>query len=262
GGDPSLARPSLIAHHYALSDNRSKAVETLLRAATDAERLPSFRSALELDRQAWEIAESVLRERNGGSDPRFRGWVMEATLGYARLTVLYVVSADPEAERAAVRGRELALELGDQTAATTLLTMNGMLLTAHPERFTEGIALTEQAIEEARQTGNPLAVISASRAVVWHYMVDGRFADAQAKLDWLLAELERLGQRATPSDLYLATRWLHDGVRLYNDDLEGALLDASETYELAVQYPNRTVQTGASSTLAQIHFARANYAES
>src|SRR5215470_4161116 len=68
GGDPSLARPSLIAHHYALSDNRSKAVETLLRAATDAERLPSFRSALELDRQAWEIAESVLRERNGGSD--------------------------------------------------------------------------------------------------------------------------------------------------------------------------------------------------
>src|SRR5262249_24064007 len=116
--------------------------------------------------------------------------------------------------------------------------------------------------EEARQTGNPLAVISASRAVVWHYMVDGRFADAQAKLDWLLAELERLGQRATPSDLYLATRWMHDGVRLYNDDLEGALPDASEPYELAVQYPNRTVQTGASSTLAQIHFARANYAES
>src|SRR6185369_15083138 len=134
GGDPTLARPSLIAHHYALSENRAKAVETLLRAAADAERLPSFRTALELFRQAWEISEAALRERDGG-DPRFPRWTMEATLGYARLTVLYGASADADAERAAVRGRELALQLGDVGAAATLRTMHGMLLGSVPERF-------------------------------------------------------------------------------------------------------------------------------
>jgi class 3 adenylate cyclase/tetratricopeptide (TPR) repeat protein len=260
GGDPSLARPSLIAHHYALSENRTKAVETLLQAAGEAERLPSFRSALDLHRQAWDIGEAALRERNGG-DPRFRRWVMEATSGYARLTVMYGASADPDAERAALRGRELALELGEQSVAMTLRSMQGMLLTADPERFGEGITLTEQGIEEARQAGDPLQVLSFSRAVVWHYLLDGRFADSRAKAEWVLAELERLGQRAEPSDLYVATRWMHDGVLFFSDDYDGALRSASETYELAVAMPNRTVQSGAASTLSMIHFARASYPE-
>jgi class 3 adenylate cyclase len=259
GGDPTLARPSLIAHHYALSDNRAKAVETLLHAAAEAERVPSYRSALDLNRQAWEIGEAALRER--GDDPTFRRGVMEATLGYTRLTVLYGSSADPDAERAALRGRELALALGDEVAAATLRTMHGMLLTVHRDRFDEGVALVEQAIEEARRTGNSIQVVSASRAAVWHCVLDGRFADAQAKLDWLLAELDRHGQRAAPSDLYMATRWMLDGLRFYADDFDGALQSASETYALGLEAPNRTVQTGASSTIAQVHFVRANYAE-
>jgi class 3 adenylate cyclase/tetratricopeptide (TPR) repeat protein len=258
GGDPALARPSLIAHHYALSDNRAKAVETLLQAAADAERLPSFRTALDLARRAWEIGEAALRERDGG-DARFRRWVMEATLTYARLTVLYGASADPDAERAALRGRELALELGNEPSAITLRAMHGMLLASDPARFDEGVALTEQAIADARRAGNALQVISASRALVWHYMLDGRLADAQAKVDWLLAELERHGQRAAPSDLYLATRWMGDEVRFYADDRDGALRGSEETYTLAAQAPNRTVQSGASSLLAQIHFELGNY---
>lgn len=262
GLDPVLARPSLIAHHYALSDNRAKAVETLLQAAMDAERLPSFRSALELDRQAWEFGEAVLRERDGGGDPRFRRWVLQATLGYARLTALHGSSADPDAERATLRGLELATELNDPAATATLRTMHGMLLAADPERFAESIAVSEQAVEDSRITGNPVQVLSASRGLVWHYMLDGRFADAQTKLDWLLAELERLGQRAAPSDLYLATRWMQDGLRFYRDDLDGAREGASETHALALQLPNRTVESGTASTLAQIYFARANYAES
>jgi hypothetical protein len=250
----------LIARHYALSDNRAKAVERLLQAAADAERLPSFRSALELCGQAWDLGEAALRERDGG-DPRFRRWVMEATLGYARLTVLYGSSADPQAERAARRSRELALELGDRTAAATVFTMHGMLLAADPERFAESITLTEQAIEETRQVGTALQVISASRGLVWNYMVDGRFADAQAQVDALLAELERHGQRATPSDLYLATRMMRDSVRFYHDDLDGALLGATETNTLAVEFPNRTVQSASANTLAQVHLLRANYGE-
>jgi class 3 adenylate cyclase len=260
GGDPTLARPSLIAHHYALSENRAKAVETLLNAAAEAERLPSFHSALELQRQAWDIGEVALRERDG-ADPRFRRWVMDATAGYARLTVMYGSSADPDAERAALRGRELALELGEQSVATMLHSMHGMLLTADPQRFGEGIARIEEGIEEARHTGNDLQVLSFSRAVIWHYLLDGRFADARAKGEWVLGELERLGQRAEPSDLYLATRWMYDGVLFFSDDHDGALRSAAETYEMAVAMPNRTVQSGAASTLSMIHFGRANYAD-
>jgi len=260
GGDPALARPSLIAHHYALSDNRAKAVETLLQAAADAERVPSFRTALDLHRQAWDLAEAALRERNGG-DPRFRRWVVDATDGYTRLTVLYGASRDAEAERAAVRGRELAQELGDHGAAARLRAYRGMLLTSDPQRFDEGVAITEEAIAEAQQGGDALQAVSASRALVWDYMLDGRFADALDKVSWLLAELERRGQRAEPSDLYVATRWMQDGVRYSSDDFEGALRGATETYALAVRAPNRTVQSGASSLLAQVYFGRGNYAE-
>jgi len=260
-GDQSLARPSLIAHHYALSDNRAKAIEMLLRASAEAERVPSFRTAIDLCRQAWEISEAALRD-HAASDPRSLRWVMEATLGYARLTVLYASSADAEAERAALRGRELALQLGDQDAATALLTYHAMLLAADPQRFDEGVKLTEQAIESARRNNSPLQLISTSRAAVWHYMLDGRFADAQAQVDWLLAELDRHGQRAASSDLYLATRWMHDGILFYADDIEGALRSATETFALAEQAPNRTVQSGSASVLAQVHYVRADYAES
>jgi class 3 adenylate cyclase/tetratricopeptide (TPR) repeat protein len=260
GGDPSLARPSLIAHHYALSENRAKAVETLLHAAAEAERLPSFRTALGLYRQAWELAEAGLRDRDA-ADPRFHRWLVDATLGYARLTVLYGTSADADAERAAVRGREMALQIDDRAAAATLRTMHGMLLCSVPERFAEGVAVCEQAVEDTRAIGDELHVISSSRSLVWHYMLDGRLADALALVDWLLAELERHGHRTASSDLYLATRWMRSGVLSYQDAFDAAMEEASHTYALAVQAPNRTVQSGAAAVLAQVEFGRANYTQ-
>jgi hypothetical protein len=104
-------------------------------------------------------------------------------------------------------------------------------------------------------------VLSASRAALWHYVLDGRFADALTKVDWILAELDRWGQRATPTDLYLSTRWMRDGVLLQRDEFDAAERESTETYALAVQAPNRTVQSGAASVLAQVHFARAEYEE-
>lgn len=255
GGDPSLARPPLIAHHYALSENRARAVETLLHAAGDAERLPSFRTALELYRQAWQIGEGALRERDG-HDARFRPWVVQATLGYTRLTVLYGASVDPDAERAAQRGRELALELDDRASAATLRTMQGMLLASTPERFAEGVAVAEQAVEDARAAGYEVQALSASRALVWHYMLDGRFAEAMALVESLLAELDRHGHRAQGSDLYLATRWMRDGLFTYREDYDTALRTAHETYELALAVPNRTVQSGSAAIIAEVEFGR------
>jgi tetratricopeptide (TPR) repeat protein len=257
GGDPSLAGPALIAHHYALSENRAKAVETLLRAAAEAERLPSFRTAIDLCRQAWELGEAGLRER--GADPRFKEWILAATLGYTRLTVLYASSSDPEAERAAVRGQELARELGNVEAGAILQTMHGMLLTADPARFADGMVLAEEAVEVARQSGSELHVINASRAVAWHCLLDGRFAAAQEKSDWIVAELERRDMRG--EDIYLGARWMRDAVRFYSDDLEGARRGSEETYELTVQRVNHTVQSGAASVLSMVEFAQARYAE-
>jgi tetratricopeptide (TPR) repeat protein len=186
---------------------------------------------------------------------------MEATTGYARLSALYGSSSDPDADRAVLRGLELANELGDRTAVGTLLTMQGMLLAADPERFADSITVSEKAVEAARATGDPVQVLSSSRGLVWNYMLDGRFADAQTKLDSLLGELERLGKVSSPTDLYLATRWMHDGVLFYCDQLDAAHASATVTHKLALEIPNRTVESGTATTLAQIHFVRAEYEE-
>ena len=258
-GPPVADRASLRAERQPRQGGRDAAARRAPRpSACRRSAAPSISTA-----RRGSIGEAALRERDGG-DPRFRRWVMEATLGYARLTVLYGSSADPDAERAALRGRELALELGDQSVRDHA---------AHHARHAahrrsrsasrEGITLTEQGIEEARQAGNTLQVLSFSRAVVWHYLLDGRFADAPGQ-GRLAARRARAPSASapTPSDLYLATRWMHDGVRFYSDDLDGALRGATRDLRArAWTLPNRTVQSGAASTLAQIHFARANYAD-
>jgi class 3 adenylate cyclase len=255
--DPSLARPALIAHHYALSDDRAKAVETLLGAAGEAERLPSFRTALDLYRQAWELGEAALRD--GGDDARFRQWVMNATAGYARITVLYGSSADADAERAAVRARELALELGDTATASIQRVMHGMLLTADPSRFAEGVEITEAAVAEQRAQPDSPILLHTSRAVAWHALLDGRFAAARTTLEWLLRELEAQGQAASLSEVYVSSRWMREGVLFAADEFEAAFESATETYAMAQKADNRTVQSGAASVLAQVHMVRGEY---
>ena len=257
GGDPSLARPALIAHHYARSDDRAKAVETLLAAAAEAERLPSFRSGLELFRQAWELGEAALRD--GNPDARFRKWVMDATAGYARVAVLYGTAVEVDVERATIRARELALELGDVQTATIQRVMHGMLLSADPARFAEGVALTEAAVAEVGQLENRPLALHAARAVAWNALLDGRFAVARTTLDGVLHELEKNGQGAALSDVYVSTRWMRDGVMQASDDFAAASASASETFAFAQRANNRTTQSGSASILAQVHLAHAEY---
>ncbi len=258
GGDPTQARPALIAHHYAESDDRAKAVETLLRAVTEAERAPLFRTALDLARRAWEIAEAALCA--SPAEARFLRWALEATLAYVRVTVLYGNSSDAEAERAALRGAELAEQLGAGDARIVLRTMHGMLLTADPARFAEGIAISEAAVREAKQSADPMPAISASRAVAWNALLDGRFGDAVATIDWVLRELTARGQDASASDMYLGARWMRLGILFASDDLAGVAADAPGILAFAEQSNNRTVQSGTTATLAQLHLARGDAA--
>ncbi len=257
--DPAQATPALIAHHYVLSDDSAKAVEALLRAAAAAEALPSYRTALDFHRQAWEIGETALRDR--ADDPRYRQWVMQATLGYARITVLYGASADPEAERAARRGRELAQQLGVASVAALLRGLHGLLLVADPARFADGVEVVDAALVEARQAGDPLLALNVSRAVAWNRLLDARFAEAEATIAATLEGLEASGQGAALSDLYVASHWMHAGILLAAGDLAAALEEARRTLELAERAGNRTVQSGAASVVAMVHEARAEYAE-
>lgn len=258
-GDAARARSGLVAHHLARSDDRQRAVEALLRAAADAEQLPSFRTARDLYRQAWETGEHLLGD--APADPRFQAWVMEATLGFTRVTVLYGSSADPDAERSALRGRELALQLGAAEAAGTLRTMHGMLLTVDPERFAEGVAITEAAVAEARESGDTMLGLSASRAVAWHYLLDGRFMAARTTIEWVERGLEeRSAELPVADEMLVAARHMHDGILQASDELELAFARASETLARAEALGNHTSEAGSNVLLAQIHVQRAEYA--
>ncbi len=259
GGDPSLARPALLAHHFARSDDRARAVETLLHAGAEAEQLPSYRTALDLYRQAWEIGEALLGD--APDDARVQRWVMEASAAFTRVTVLYGSSADPDAERAALRGRELAQALGDKNTAGLLRTMHGMLLTVDPERFAEGVAITEAAVAEARQSDDMVQALSASRAVAWHYLLDGRFDAARATIEWVERGLQERAEMPGAVDMLLATRMMHDGILQASDELDLAFTRATETWDIADRADNHTVRAGISVLLAQLNLQRADYVE-
>jgi class 3 adenylate cyclase len=258
-GDGALPRPALLAHHFARSDDRARAVDTLLRAAVEAEQLPSYRTATDLFRQAWEIAEALLAE--GPAEERVQRWAMEATVGFTRVTVLYGSSADPEAERAALRGRELAQALGARDAAILLRTMHGMLLTVDPERFAEGVAITEAAVAEARQLGDIVQALSASRAVAWHYLLDGRFDAARSTIEWVERGLQERADLPGAAEMYLAARMMHDGILQASDEFDLAMPRATETLALAEERGNHTVRAGSTVLLAQLHLQRAQYDE-
>ena len=140
--------------------------------------------------------------------------------------------------------------------------MHGMLLTADPARFAEGVALTEQAVADARQAGNALQVISASRALAWHYLLDGRFADAQAQ--------GRLGARASWSGADSEPRRPTSTWRRAGCTTACASTATISTRRCAARprpmrsprrRPTAPCRAASASLLAQIHFVRANYAE-
>ncbi len=258
-GDP--ARVALLAHHFSRSDNRRKAVETLIRAAHQAENLPSYSAAAAFYRQAWELAEPMLAEA-GNADRDLKHAVMTATFGLVRVAVLYGPSHSDETERAAERGRALAEELGVTDTLAGLYTFHGLVLTGGDrERFAEGLRLVEEGLAIAQRAGLDLSVASISRGLAWSYLLDGQFALARRTIDWVVQDLEMRGHRALASDIFFGARWVREGVLHASDDLAGAEESARETWELAVAAGNRTTKGGSAATLAQVHFERMEYAE-
>ncbi|MGH7819000.1 MAG: hypothetical protein ACREQ9_04430, partial [Candidatus Binatia bacterium] len=260
--DVDPERTALLAHHFARSDNRLKAVETLLAAAREAERLPSYTTAGELDRQAWEIADAALGERPDLGDD-FRRLAMSSALHLCRMSVIYVASGSADVERAAQRGRELAEALGDTESVAGFYTYHGMLtMNGDRDQFAAGLAMVERGLSLAEEAGLEESAVSISRALAFAYFFDGQLDCARAIISRVSAALQKAGHAERRSDLYFGSRWMQNSMLLYaSDDLGAAADDALDCHQLATETNNRTSRSGMAAVLAQIHFVRGDYEE-
>ncbi len=253
-GDVTAERAALLAHHFTRGDDRAKAIEALLRAGDLTERLPSYPTAVEFFRRAWELADAE------PADERFRRAALVATTSVARLGVLFGCPSVTETERAARRGRDLADALGDTEAQVALLYFLGVITMLGGE-FNDGLALAEQAVALAQRAGLEMMVLRLSRGLALNHAFDGRFELARREIDWVMGQLEASEPAGTLSDMYVSAHWMRDNIALFDDDLDAALAGARLSHELAVRAPNRTVTFGAAGTIAQVHFLRGEYEE-
>ena len=268
-GELTAERSALIAHHYALGDDREKALAALLRAARHAEQLPSYPVALRFYREAWQLADAAVPESHAATGagvaaglPALVPVALEAALGLCRLVIIYGSSEAAEIERPVRRARAWAEALGNAEALAGACTYQGlMIMSGARAAFADGVPLVEEGFAVAQRAGLTVTAISISRALAFAYVYDGRCDLGQETLRWAVAELERLGEKDRLSDLYLSARYMRDSLRYMCDDLKGAEQGVTETYEQAVRASNRTVQSLAASILAWVHFARAQYGE-
>ncbi len=249
------ARPNLVAHHFARSDNVTKAIDTLLAAAKDAEQLPAYRSALDLYRRAWEITESTSPEGNAEAEAR----LLQSALGYCRVAVLYASSEDPLARRAAELCIATATTTGDQTSLGLAKTYLGMIMMTAPAEFSQGLSYVEAGVESARRAGDEALAISSSRALAWNYLLDGRFAQSLQTLDWVIEQLTLRGEAEKPADIYLSARMMRQQARFFSDELGPALEESLETERLAQRVNNRTVGSSTRGLISYAQFVRGEY---
>ncbi|MEW6268912.1 MAG: adenylate/guanylate cyclase domain-containing protein, partial [Thermodesulfobacteriota bacterium] len=259
-GEPSAERSALLAHHFARSEDRDKAIEALLRAAADAERVPSYQAAREFYGAAWTAASTALEH---GADDALARQALAAALGLCHMSIIYTSVGDmEEIERVARRGRELARALGVKSAYAAFPSYEGLAAIAGGgERFAHGLALIEEALGIARRENLSVNAVNISRGLAFAYLFDGRFVESQDLLNRALAELESFDAPGKPSDLWFGVRFMRESVLFHSDQVDAAMESARETHEHATRHNNRTVRTGTASLLAQAHFLRGQYAE-
>ncbi len=254
-----LEHAALLAHHYSHSDDHGRAVQALLAAAREAGQVPSYRVAAEYCRQAWQLAETILGEREDGSHHRA---ALEGAIGVARLAVFFGVADIELAERAAVRGRELAELLGDRERLASLTYLHGILTIMKPvPDFAGGLALAERGVALAESEGLHELALGLSRGLCTNYAADGRFALAQERIERGIAELEDLGHGERLTDTYLSARWVRDLVLYAQDEFDRVLESGQTSFALAERANNRTMRSAIGNLLAPVHYLRGEYAE-
>ncbi|MBW2282374.1 MAG: AAA family ATPase [Deltaproteobacteria bacterium] len=260
GRGTDAERAGLIAHHMARSEDRGKALESMLRAAQHAEDLPSYRSAMELYREAWKLAEEEIERDDSG--PATRQALLAATAGLARVAVLYTSMDHDDIEQAALRGIEMAEELDAGYDLARLNSLYGMLIVnSHPDRFDEGIARIEKAIELAETHGTDLDRVGIQRALTWTFLLDGQLDRAARLIDEGIEKLRELGHADRLSDVYLSLMQFRSTTALSADNLELAMSAGREAHEAAMRAGNRTLQASTANAVARAHYMRGDYGE-
>jgi class 3 adenylate cyclase/tetratricopeptide (TPR) repeat protein len=253
-GERTAERSALLAHHFAHSANDQRAIEALLQAAIDAEKVPSYSGATRFYREAWDLAEGDLA---GDGRTAIQRLALDAALGLARMIVLYNVG-DPDGEQIVSRAANLADTIAVTPMYISLSTYRGMMMmTGAPTSFADGLKVIEAAQAVARR--NNLSVPAMSRALAWAYTLDGRLSLAGELIETALDEMGKMPQLDPLSDIALGTRYLRDRINFYSGKLDLAQRGAAETLDAAVKASNRTISGGCSGTLAQVHFYRGEY---
>jgi class 3 adenylate cyclase len=256
-GEWTPERSAQLAWHYVNGENAEKAVRALLRAAADAEKVPSYSSSADYYREAWTIAEGRLTDQG---DDAMRRLAVDAAHGIGRMVVLYSIAPPPHLLDLLAQAAAIAEQIGDRAAKATLLTFCGMETMLHvPGRFEDGLAIVEEALAEAELAGESLP--GMARGLAWAYLLDGRFELARRTIDRAIAEMVDSRHGRTLSDIYISALHLRDRIDFYRGRLDLAEQGALVTRDLAARAGNRTVQSGCAATLAGICFLRAEYRE-
>lgn len=258
---PLSTRNAQVGRHFARGNDPERGIAALLTAGEQAEAIPSYGDAVGLYREAWDLADAALQEA-GRPSVELRTWALRAALRLTNSIVLYGATHATPDDRAAVRGIELATELGDTDSLARLHSSYGMfVMNLGRERFGEGLELIQEGYAAARNGGNELAAAALTRSLAFGYLLDGRFADAERQINEALAEFDRLGQKDAISDTYMGTRFFRQRVLYESDRLEEAEDYVRSTLDLALEAKNRTIQSGAMAGLATICLARGRYEE-
>src|SRR6185369_12757405 len=154
-------RSARLAHHWSLSDDRGRAAQALIVAARDAEQVPSYATAADFYRRAWEAAEAASGEIPDDANLRI---ALEATAALSRLVVAFGLPHVDAAVRAAERGRQLAEYFHDNEATASFYYSLGVLtMTQDGRQFAKGLALAEKGLALAQKKGLRLATVRIAR---------------------------------------------------------------------------------------------------
>lgn len=240
---------AILAYHFKNGERHQKALDHLLDAAAHADGVPSYGTAAHLYRQAWELA-----RRNVGDDDGARRAL------YAGTRILWLAALFGEGTEVVVEGMgeeiaDLLDRVGtaeDRIAATTF---QGLLqVFGAAEQHVSGLQRLVGAMDLAHHEGHADWSWRVRRGLCIGYALDGRFDEASRMADEVLAEVSASDDAKRASDRLLWARASRDAILLYRDELDEALVQSKETFELSAK--NRTVRITTASQVATVLLLR------
>ncbi|RME50061.1 MAG: hypothetical protein D6796_03770 [Caldilineae bacterium] len=244
---------SLIAQHYELAGEKTKAVAYLKRSGEALYKINAYRDAMDaFNRALAMLPESKMADRAA----------LRVNLGNA----CRWMSDFPAAVRNFEEGLALAVQVGDlQLEAESLC---GLGVVANMQGyFDKAIDYLEKGLELARKTNNPLSIANALMKLAWASQQGGHLPEAEKYAEEGLSIFRKLGNRQGIADclntLGVIARLRQDGERAkryYEESLAlcreigdrrgasarlhnfGELLRAQGKYEEAIPYYQKSLE--------------------